>query len=45
MVDAPYTGVDVRVEPFPDTIGAAFGSDIYVGATRPSDLVSSATGV
>jgi cell wall-associated NlpC family hydrolase len=35
MVDAPYTGVDVRVEPFPDTIGASFGSDIYAGATRP----------
>jgi cell wall-associated NlpC family hydrolase len=38
MVDAPYTGVDVRVEPFPDTIGAPFGTDIYMGATRPSAL-------
>lgn len=23
MVDAPYTGADVRVEPFPTTVGAA----------------------
>ena len=33
MVDAPYTGVDVRVESFPMTVGASWGSDIYVGAT------------
>ena len=33
MVDAPFTGVDVRVESFPTTQGAAWGSDIYVGAT------------
>ena len=36
MVDAPYTGADVRVEPFPTAIGASFGSDIVVGFTRPS---------
>ena len=35
MVDAPHTGADVRVEPFPTTIGASWGTDIYVGATRP----------
>ena len=36
MVDAPYTGADVRVEAFPATPGAPWGSDIYLGATRPS---------
>jgi cell wall-associated NlpC family hydrolase len=35
MVDAPYTGADVRAEPFPATIGAAFGDLLFVGATRP----------
>jgi hypothetical protein len=35
MVDAPYTGADVRAEEFPDTIGASFGSLLFVGATRP----------
>ncbi len=36
MVDAPHTGADVRVEPFPSTAGVPFGSLFYVGATRPS---------
>jgi len=36
MVDAPYTGADVRVEPFPTTIGAAFGDLTYLGATQPA---------
>jgi len=36
MIDAPHTGADVRVEPFPTTAGAAFGDLLYVGATRPS---------
>jgi cell wall-associated NlpC family hydrolase len=36
MVDAPHTGADVRVEAFPTTPGAAFGSDVFVGATRPA---------
>jgi len=36
MVDAPHTGADVRVEAFPTTPGAAFGSEIFVGATRPA---------
>ncbi len=35
MVDAPHTGADVRVEPFPDVLGAAWGGLSYVGATRP----------
>jgi cell wall-associated NlpC family hydrolase len=35
MVDAPHTGAYVRVESFPDVVGEAWGSDVYVGATRP----------
>jgi cell wall-associated NlpC family hydrolase len=35
MVDAPYTGADVRAEAFPATVGAHFGSLLFVGATRP----------
>jgi cell wall-associated NlpC family hydrolase len=35
MVDAPHTGADVRAEAFPATPGAAFGSLLFVGATRP----------
>ncbi len=36
MVDAPHTGADVRVEPFPSAIGAGFGDETYLGATRPA---------
>jgi len=36
MVDAPHAGADVRVEPFRTTVGEWWGSDIYVGATRPA---------
>jgi cell wall-associated NlpC family hydrolase len=36
MVDAPHQGADVRVEPFPDTPGAAWGAELYIGATRPA---------
>jgi cell wall-associated NlpC family hydrolase len=36
MVDAPHTGTVVRTEPFPTTIGAQWGEDIYLGATRPA---------
>ena len=36
MVDAPHTGADVRVEPFPTTIGSAWGSETYLGATDPA---------
>jgi cell wall-associated NlpC family hydrolase len=35
MVDAPHTGADVRAEAFPATLGASFGSLVFVGATRP----------
>jgi cell wall-associated NlpC family hydrolase len=36
MVDAPHTGADVRAEDFPATLGASFGSLLFVGATRPA---------
>jgi cell wall-associated NlpC family hydrolase len=35
MVDAPHSGAFVRIEPFPTTVGAAWGDDVVVGATRP----------
>jgi hypothetical protein len=35
MIDAPHTGAVVRIEQTPTTVGARFGGDIYVGATRP----------
>jgi cell wall-associated NlpC family hydrolase len=35
MVDAPHTGADVRVEPFPTSVGAAFGDEVFIGATEP----------
>jgi cell wall-associated NlpC family hydrolase len=35
MVDAPHAGADVRAEYFSAAPGAAFGSMVYVGATRP----------
>jgi cell wall-associated NlpC family hydrolase len=35
MVDAPHTGADVRVEPFPSTPGSAWGGEEYIGATAP----------
>jgi cell wall-associated NlpC family hydrolase len=36
MVDAPYSGADVRAEGFPAMVGAPFGGLVFVGATRPS---------
>ena len=36
MVDAPYSGADVRADAFPGTPGAAFGGLVFVGATRPA---------
>jgi cell wall-associated NlpC family hydrolase len=36
MVDAPHTGADVRVDRFPSSIGAEFGDETYLGATRPA---------
>ena len=35
MVDAPHSGANVRVEAFPPTLGAPWGSDLVVGFTRP----------
>ena len=35
MVDAPHAGADVRVEAFPTTVGASWGTETYLGATRP----------
>ncbi len=35
MVDAPYTGADVRAEVFAGTVDARFGGLLFVGATRP----------
>ena len=35
MVDAPHTGADVRVEPFPAAIGARWGTETYLGASAP----------
>jgi len=36
MVDAPHSGAFVRVESYPTSLGAAWGTDRYLGATRPS---------
>jgi cell wall-associated NlpC family hydrolase len=36
MIDAPHAGAAVRVEHFPPTVGARWGSDFYLGATRPA---------
>lgn len=36
MVDAPHTGAEVTVEPFPVVVGASWGSDLYLGATAPA---------
>jgi cell wall-associated NlpC family hydrolase len=36
MVDAPHTGTVVQTESFPTTIGARWGGDFYLGATRPA---------
>lgn len=38
MVDAPHVGATVRVEQLPTTAGAQWGSELYVGATRPAGL-------
>lgn len=36
MVDSPHAGAAVRVEPFPTTLGASWGTERYLGATRPA---------
>ncbi|WP_239311019.1 MULTISPECIES: NlpC/P60 family protein [unclassified Frankia] len=35
MVDAPHEGAEVRIESFPTTVGARWGSLTYLGASRP----------
>ena len=35
MVDAPHTGAEVRVEPFPAALGAYWGAEQVVGFTQP----------
>ena len=36
MVDAPHTGAEVRVEPFPTALGASWGAEQVVGFTQPA---------
>jgi hypothetical protein len=36
MIDAPHTGADVRLDEIPATVGAAYGDQTYLGATRPT---------
>jgi cell wall-associated NlpC family hydrolase len=35
MVDAPHSGAEVRVEPFPDVVGQSWGGERYLGASAP----------
>jgi cell wall-associated NlpC family hydrolase len=35
MVDAPHAGAVVRIDAFPTTLGAPWGDEVLVGATRP----------
>jgi cell wall-associated NlpC family hydrolase len=35
MIDAPHTGAVIRLEPFTPVVGAAWGGDVLIGATRP----------
>jgi cell wall-associated NlpC family hydrolase len=36
MVNAPHTGTVVQTDPFPTIIGARWGEQVYLGATRPA---------
>jgi cell wall-associated NlpC family hydrolase len=36
MVDAPHTGTVVQTQAFPTTVGAKWGEQVYLGATRPA---------
>jgi hypothetical protein len=38
MVDAPHTGADVRIDTFTDVVGAAWGSQVFLGAADPVEL-------
>jgi len=35
MVDAPYTGADVRIDTIPMTAGATWGNQVVLGAADP----------
>lgn len=35
MVDAPHTGAPVRTDRFDPVVGASWGAELYLGATRP----------
>jgi cell wall-associated NlpC family hydrolase len=35
IVDAPYTGADVRIDTIPMSVGAAWGSQVVLGAADP----------
>ncbi len=38
MVDAPHSGAEVRVEPFPNAVGSTWGGETYLGETAPRPL-------
>jgi cell wall-associated NlpC family hydrolase len=40
MVDAPYTGADVRIDTIPMSVGAAWGSQVVLGAVDPVVLAA-----
>jgi cell wall-associated NlpC family hydrolase len=40
MVDAPHTGADVRLDEIPTAVGASYGNETYLGATRPTAAVT-----
>ena len=35
MIDAPHAGDVVRIDTFPSTVGATWGAETFLGATRP----------
>ncbi len=42
MVDAPYTGADVRIDSIPMSVGAAWGSQVVLGAADPVTQLAAA---
>lgn len=36
MIDAPHNPADVRYDEIPATVGASYGDETYLGATRPT---------
>ena len=41
MVDAPYAGADVRIDTIPMSVGAAWGSQVVLGAADPVSQIAS----